>query len=150
MIRGMHGLLYSSDAGATRDFIKNKLRFGFTDTGDGWLIFDVPEGDLGVHPTEHGGKAGDHDLSFYCDDIHGTVADLRARGVEFTQEVAEHGYGLVTHFTIPGGITVQLYEPRYEKKFSAPKRAVPAKKKTARKPAAAKRAKPPARKKTRR
>jgi len=24
--------------------------------GDGWLIFDLPEGDLGVHPAEGGVK----------------------------------------------------------------------------------------------
>ena len=43
------------------------------------------------------------------------MADLRARGVEFTGPVEDHGYGRVTHFRVPGGITVQLYQPKYEK-----------------------------------
>ena len=47
-------------------------------------------------------------------------AQLSARGVEFTADVADHGYGLVTYFTAPGGIKVQLYEPRYQKGASRP------------------------------
>ena len=45
-----------------------------------------------------------------------TVAELTARGVEFTGPVADHGYGLVTHFRVPGGFEVQLYQPKYEKR----------------------------------
>ncbi len=133
MIRGIHGLLYSSDPGATRKFFRDAMRLPGTDTGEGWWIFDFKEGDLGVHPVEDPDDAGEHDVSFYCDDIHGTVADLKSRGVKFTHDVEDYGYGLVTHFTAPGGITIQLYEPRYEKRK-------PAKKKAARK-AAAKKAK---------
>lgn len=116
MIRGIHGLLYSSDPEATRAFFRDKVQLPGCDIGDGWWIFDFMEGDLGVHPVDQGGSlAGTHDISFYCDDIHGTVAELKGRGVPFTQEVEDHGYGLVTFFSAPGGITVQLYEPRYEK-----------------------------------
>lgn len=62
MIRGVHGLLFSSDAEATRAFIRDKLRLPFTDTGGGWLIFDFREGDLGVHPIDESGEpaAGTH------------------------------------------------------------------------------------------
>src|SRR5260370_7554177 len=73
---------------------------------------------MGVHPAEDPSYAGKHDVSFYCDDIHGTVADLKSRGVEFTKDVEDHGYGLVTYFTAPGGVTVQLYQPRYVKASS--------------------------------
>jgi hypothetical protein len=65
--------------------------------------------------------AGTHDVSFYCDDIHGTVAQMRERGVEFTEEVKDEGFGLVTHFKIPGGIEVLLYEPKYRKQKSPSK-----------------------------
>ena len=115
MIRGIHGLLYSSDPEATRAFFRDKVKLPGSDVGEGWWIFDFPEGDLGVHPVEDAAEVGKHDVSLYCDDIHGTVASLRARGVEFTKEVEDHGYGLVTYFTAPGGIAVQLYEPRYRK-----------------------------------
>lgn len=115
MIRGIHGLLYSSDAEATRAFFRDKVKLPGSDIGGNWWIFDFPEGDLGVHPIDHGGSAGDHDISFYCDDIHGTVAGMKKRGVVFQGDVQDHGYGLVTHFEAPGGITIQLYEPRYTK-----------------------------------
>lgn len=116
MIRGMHAMFYSSEAKALRAFIKEKLRLPATDVGDGWLIFDAPEADLGVHPTENDNPpSGTADISFYCDDIQGTVAQMKAQGVEFTEEIEDHGYGLVTHFKVPGGFRVQLYEPRYKK-----------------------------------
>lgn len=117
MIRGLHGLFYSSKPEATRAFIRDKLKLPYTDTGDGWLIFDLPEGDIGVHPIDESGRppSGTHDVSFYCDDIYGTVEELRGRGVEFDMEVEDHGYGYVTYFTMPGGVRVQLYEPKYVK-----------------------------------
>ena len=122
MIRGLHGLFYTSDAAAMRAFMRDKLKLPYTDVGDGWLIFDLPEGDIGVHPIDESGEppSGTHDVSFYCDDIHGTVAELRARGVRFDEDVADHGYGFVTYFTMPGGVKVQLYEPKYQKRASKP------------------------------
>ncbi len=115
MIRGIHGLFYSSEPDATRAFFREKVKLPGSDIGEGWWIFDLAEGDLGVHPVGDPGEAGRHDVSFYCDDIQGTVAELKSRGVEFTKGVEDHGYGLVTYFTAPGGITIQLYEPRYVK-----------------------------------
>lgn len=116
MIRGMHALYYSSQPEALREFLRDKLGLAGTDVGGGWLIFDAPEADLGVHPTEgNDPPSGTSDVSFYCDDIAATVTELRARGVEFTQEVEDHGYGLVTYFKVPGDFKVQLYQPRYTK-----------------------------------
>jgi len=154
MIRGLHGLFYSSEPEAMRAFLRDKLRLPHTDVGGGWLIFDLPEADVGVHPTDDdGANAGEHDVSFYCDDIQGTVADLRSRGVQFTQEVADHGYGFVTYFSMPGGVRVQLYEPKYEK--ASAKRASPARRtaparKAAPKPRTATKARPSVKKKSRR
>jgi hypothetical protein len=122
MIRGLHGLFYSRAPEAARAFLRDKLQLPFHDVGQGWLIFDLPEADLGVHPvdTEDASAAGTHDVSFYCDDIHGTVAELRARGVDFRHAPEDHGYGWVTYFQIPGGIEVQLYEPKYVKRAGKP------------------------------
>jgi catechol 2,3-dioxygenase-like lactoylglutathione lyase family enzyme len=136
MIRGMHGLIYSSDPDATRAFIREKLKLPGSDIGEGWWIFDFPEGDLGIHPADvhegsAPGNAGTHDVSLYCDDIHGTVADLKSRGVELT-EVADRGWGLVTQIHVPGGITLQLYEPRYTKGASRPKASATRKRRAAR------------------
>lgn len=109
-------MFYSSEAEALRHFMRDKLGLPATDVGEGWLIFDAPEADLGVHPTEGSGPpSGTADISFYCDDIEATVADLKRRGVEFTQGIEDHGYGLVTHFKVPGAFEIQLYQPRYSK-----------------------------------
>lgn len=119
MIRGVHTMFYSSTPAELRAFIRDKLGFRCTDVGDGWLIFDIPEADMGCHPSEavDGKRSGTHDISFYCDDIHKTVDELRGRGVEFTDGVSDQGYGLVTHFKMTGDLVVQLYQPRYEKRF---------------------------------
>jgi predicted enzyme related to lactoylglutathione lyase len=117
MIRGVHTMFYSSDPEGLRAFLRDKLRFPSTDVGGGWLIFDLPEADMGCHPANEGDGApsGTHDVSFYCDDIERTVGELQARGVEFTGPVTDQGYGLVTHFRVPGGFDIQLYQPRYHK-----------------------------------
>jgi hypothetical protein len=109
--------------------MRDKLRLPFTQVGEGLLNFDLPEGDVGVHPTDESTQGGAHDVSFYCDDIEGTVADLRSRGVNFDGEVADHGYGFVTYFTMPGDVRVQLYEPKYQKATSKPKARAAAKRK---------------------
>ncbi len=117
MIKGVHTMFYSSEPEALRAFLRDKLRFPFTDVGQGWLIFDLPEADMGCHPAEpeKGAPSGTHDVSFYCDDIEKTVAELRSRGVEFTEPVSDQGFGLVTRFKMPGEIKVLLYQPRYVK-----------------------------------
>jgi catechol 2,3-dioxygenase-like lactoylglutathione lyase family enzyme len=116
MIKGMHAMYYCSEADALRKFLRDKLGLPATDVGEGWLIFDAPEADLGVHPTEgNDPPSGTADISFYCDDIEATVKEMKAKGVEFVHDVEDHGYGLVTHFKVPGGFQIQLYQPRYSK-----------------------------------
>jgi predicted enzyme related to lactoylglutathione lyase len=124
MIRGVHTMFYSSQADEMRAFLRDKLGFSFTDVGQGWLIFNLPEADMGVHPSDESehGRPGTHAISFYCDKIEKTVADLTKRGVEFTAPIEDHGYGLVTFFKMPGGVVVQLYQPHYKKKKPSPKR----------------------------
>ena len=116
MIRGVHTMFYSSQADELRAFLRDKLGFSATDVGGGWLIFDLPEADMGVHPADSSAaRSGTHGISFYCDDIEATVRELAARGVEFTGPVEDRGYGLVTFFKVPGDFAVQLYQPRYSK-----------------------------------
>jgi catechol 2,3-dioxygenase-like lactoylglutathione lyase family enzyme len=147
MIRGVHTMFYSSDADSLRTFLRDKLRFSFTDVGDGWLIFDLPDAEMGCHPAApppDGAPSGTHNISFYCDDIHKTVAQLKSRGVEFVGEIANHGYGLVTQFKVPGNFDVQLYQPLYRRNPRAKAKKTP----TARKPPTAKKKSKPARRKS--
>jgi catechol 2,3-dioxygenase-like lactoylglutathione lyase family enzyme len=110
MIKGMHGMMYTTDTPATRAFFRDILGFEGVDVGDGWLIFDMPEADLGFHPSDAPG----FDVSFYTDDIEATVKELSSKGVTFTP-IVDHGFGHVSHFEAPGGLKIQLYQPRYVK-----------------------------------
>src|SRR5713226_2212805 len=111
MIKGMHGLFYVPNPEEVRAFIRDKLGFAHHDIGEGWLIFDIPEADLGVHPSDN----AYHSISFYCDDIHKTVEELRLRGVELSSGITDEGWGLLTHFRMPGNLEVELYQPKYRK-----------------------------------
>jgi len=117
MIRGVHTMFYTSEPEALRAFIRDKLGFRATDVGGGWLIFNLPEADMGCHPsdTPDAEPSGTHYISFYCDDVRKTVGELKAKGVEFTDEIQDVGYGLATHFRVPGGFEVELYQPKYSR-----------------------------------
>jgi catechol 2,3-dioxygenase-like lactoylglutathione lyase family enzyme len=140
MIKGVHVTFYTPEADALRSFFTDTLKFPSVDAGRGWLIFALPPADLGVHPIQRGderkGEMG-HEMSFYCDDIHQTISELEARGVRFTSEVVDEGWGLSTTFAITGGGDVQLYQPRYAKPVWVEQSA---NKKTAAKKTAAKKA----------
>lgn len=116
MIKGVHTMFYTSEPEALRAFLRDKLQFPAMDVGGGWLIFDLPDAEMGCHPSETDEgpvPSGTPHISFYCDDIEATVAELKGRGVEFTDAIADHGYGLVTHFKAPGNFEIQLYQPKY-------------------------------------
>ena len=107
-------MFYSSQPEALRAFLRDKLGLKATDIGEGWLIFDVPEADMGVHPTEGGSTpTGTAEISFYCTDIEATVAELKAKDVAFTMGIQDEGWGHVTRFKVPGDFTIMLYEPKY-------------------------------------
>jgi catechol 2,3-dioxygenase-like lactoylglutathione lyase family enzyme len=110
MITGAHAVLYSRDAEGLRAFLRDVLGFAGVDAGGGWMIFALPPAEVAAHPDEHGGR---HQLYLMCDDIAATVAELEAKGVEFTGPVTDAGWGLLTHMKVPGGDELGLYEPRH-------------------------------------
>ena len=110
MITGAHAILFTPDADAVRAFLRDVLEFPSVDAGDGWLILALPPAELAAHPAE---GAGHHELYLMCDDVHATVAELEARGVEFTRPVSDEGFGLLTAIRLPGGGELGLYEPRH-------------------------------------
>jgi catechol 2,3-dioxygenase-like lactoylglutathione lyase family enzyme len=110
VINGSHVILFSSDPEADRRFFADVLGQPHVDAGGGWLIVKLPPAELAVHPTD-GPSA--HELFFMCDDVEATVDELRAKGVEFTQELSEERWGRLTRFRLPGGGDVGLYEPRH-------------------------------------
>jgi len=110
MITGAHAIIFTRNADAVRAFVRDVLEFPSVDAGDGWLIFALPGAELAAHPAD---DAGHHELYLMCDDIHATVAELHAKGVETTGPVADRGWGLVTAIALPDGGSLGLYEPRH-------------------------------------
>jgi len=125
MIHGLHTIIYSDDAEATRAFLRDVLGWPFLDAHGGWLIFKTPPAEMGVHPTvsESGERHGTppfHQLWLMCDDIAAAVAELTAKGVRCSEEVEDQGWGLVATFEVPGAGDMGLYEPRHPVAHSLP------------------------------
>jgi len=109
---GVHALLYTPEAERLRATLRDVLGWEFVeghDPPDGWLIFKLPPAELGVHPA---GEAA-HELTFMCDDLPTTMAELREKGIEFRDEPRDAGFGIVTTMLLPGGIEMLLYEPKH-------------------------------------
>ena len=109
-VNGAHVLLYTSEPEHLRAVLRDVFGWDFVDAHDGWLIFALPPGELGVHPAE----APSHELTLMCDDLDATVAELRAKGIEFRGEPEDQGFGIVMTMVLPGGFDMLLYEPRHK------------------------------------
>src|SRR4030095_17111989 len=110
MITGLHAVIVTGDAAQDRAFFRDVLELPFADAGDGWLIFALPPAELAAHPAD---EAGRHELYLMCDDVHATVAELQAKGVDIARPVSDEGVGLRTAIRLPGGVALGLYEPRH-------------------------------------
>lgn len=110
MITGAHTIMFATDADAARGFLRDVLGLSNVDAGHGWLIFKSPPAELAVHPTEESPK---HELYLMCDDLEKTMAELAAKGVRFTSEVSDEGWGRLTSLDVPGAGSLGLYEPRH-------------------------------------
>ena len=112
---GVHTLLYTSEPEALRAMLRDVFGWSHVDAGEGWLIFRTPPAEMGVHPAEgptwEGGTR--HLISFMCDDLQKTIAELEAKGVQFIGEPQDEGYGITIQMSLPGGCEVTLYEPRH-------------------------------------
>jgi catechol 2,3-dioxygenase-like lactoylglutathione lyase family enzyme len=108
-ITGVHAILFAEDAERVRAFLRDTLELRGVDAGGGWLIFALPPAELAAHPS------GENDLGLYlmCDDLDATMAELTAKGVEFTRPASDEGWGRLTALRVPGGGELGLYEPRH-------------------------------------
>jgi hypothetical protein len=109
-ITGVHGLVYTSEPEAVRAVFRDVFGWKHVDAGDGWLIFALPPAELGVHPAQYMVR---RDLSLMCDDLEATMAELRAKGIEFEGEPTDEGFGIGVTMLLPGGAKLLLYEPRH-------------------------------------
>lgn len=108
-VTGVHALFYSPEADRLRVTLRDVFGWDHVDIGGGWLIFALPPAEIGVHP----GEAPGHELSFMCDDLDATIAELRGKDVECRGEVEERRFGRATTIVLPGGVPVLLYEPTH-------------------------------------
>ena len=109
MITAVHTLVYAQDADAARAFFRDVLDWPHVDAHDGWLIFRTGPSEVGVHPA---GEPS-HEISLMCDDIEATMAELAAKGAEFTGEVQDRGFGRTVMMKVPGAGEMMLYEAKH-------------------------------------
>jgi hypothetical protein len=117
MINGMHAILYSADADATRDALREVLGTRSVDAGGGWLIFALPPAEIAVHPAGEGVRT---ELYLMCDDVAATVAALESKGFQAARPVSDQGWGLLTAIALPGGVELGLYQPRHPTALPGP------------------------------
>jgi catechol 2,3-dioxygenase-like lactoylglutathione lyase family enzyme len=126
MITGVHTLIYSDDAPATRAFLRDVLGWPYVeDVGSepGWLIFKTGPSEMGVHPTSGTWEGGSfshprhHSISLACDDIEATVADLRSKGASFSGEVQDFGFGPAINLNVPAADDILLYQATHPSAF---------------------------------
>jgi hypothetical protein len=114
-ITGTHMLFYTSEAEKLRAMLRDVFGFKHVDAGDGWLIFRLPPGEIGIHPSEGPTYESGvrHQITFMCDHIDKTIAELRAKGVDVETATNDEGWGITSMIHLPGACNVMLYEPRH-------------------------------------
>ena len=110
-IVGAHMLLYTPEAEAVRNVLRDVFEWRFVEDHPGWLIFALPPSEVGVHPSDGSTR---HEICLMCDDLEQTVAELRAKGIEFRGEPEDESFGIATTMLLPGGVEILLYEPRHQ------------------------------------
>jgi hypothetical protein len=112
-IVGTHLLFYTPEAEALRAVLRDALGWPFVEHAEsapGWLIFKLPPAELGVHPSD---GATTHEIAFMCDDLDGTVGELREKGISFRGEPTVLDFGTTITMLLPGGVEALLYEPKH-------------------------------------
>lgn len=112
-ITGVHNLFYSSEPEKLREVLRDVFSWPSVDAGGGWLIFALPPAEVGIHPAMEGGGAGTHEITFMCDDLDATLAELESKGVPRAEEPEEARFGKVCRVWLPGGVKVMVYEPSH-------------------------------------
>ena len=104
--------VYVSDPDKAIDFFVNKLGFELVSDdqfgeGQRWVQVKTPEGQTSItisKASEFGMTLGNYaGLVFHSDDVRGTVADLKSKGVEITEEPSEQMWGVQAQFKDPDG-----------------------------------------------
>jgi uncharacterized protein (TIGR02246 family) len=116
MINGAHAIVYSTNAEADRAVLRDVFGLPHVDVGGGWLIFGLPPAEVAVHPSDENDR---HELYLMCADVQQLVEQLTARGLG-CGPVQDHGWGVMTAVTLPGGGQIGVYQPRHARPESVP------------------------------
>jgi catechol 2,3-dioxygenase-like lactoylglutathione lyase family enzyme len=110
VITGVHAIVFSAEAERVRAFLADVLGMDSVDAGGGWPIFALPPAELAVHPSD--GESS-HQLFLMCDDIRATLAELKAKGADVSDEVTDENWGLLSAIRLPDGSELPIYQPRH-------------------------------------
>jgi hypothetical protein len=108
MIIGAHSVVSSTNPEADCAFLRDVLRLTNVDDG-GYLIFGLPPAEVSVHASD---KNDVHEFYLKCDDVKAFVTEMERHRI-VCDPVQDHGWGLVTRLTLPGGGKLGVYEPRH-------------------------------------
>jgi len=110
VITGIAVEIIHPDVEETYTFLRDKLGLPCFDAGGGFMVFEPPKAIL------EAGQAGDtpFTLSFQCDDIDTTIADLEGRGVECKKPPRDEPWGRTSEFSLPNGRSVILYQSKMQ------------------------------------
>ena len=114
MITGAHAVIYSTDWEADRAFFRDVLGLPHVDAGNGRLIFALPPAEIAIHD---GQRNSVHEQYLICDDVQAFVAEMARRGVACSAP-QDHGWGILTRVTLPGGGVIGVYQPRHARPTS--------------------------------
>ena len=100
-------------------FFQDDLGFRSVDAGHGWLIFQLPVAEMGVHPGsgEFVQMHAEHPLLvavlyLMCDDLGAMMKSLETKKVSCSG-VIEAEWGITTTLKLPSGGSIGLYQPKH-------------------------------------
>lgn len=130
MITGSHTIIYSKNAEADRDFLRDVLKLPNVDVGHGWLIFGLPPSEVAVHPSDGNDQ---HEFYLLCDDVKVLVRTLAEKRIKCSP-IQEERWGSLTKISLPGGGKLGIYQPKHPRPVAnANKKNAPSRKPTGQK-----------------
>lgn len=111
MIIGAHTIIFTTDAEADRKFFKEVLNLGSVDTGDGWLIFKLPDNEMACHPATSNNQ---HELYLLVENIETFIHLIDQHQVDHTS-IQEEPWGRIINITLPSGSKLGIYQPLHKR-----------------------------------
>ena len=114
-ITGTHLVIHSAEPEKLRNLLARLMPGPGVDAdGSGWMVYPAPPAEIAVHP----GQRPRHEITFMCDDLTATMAQLSDvgpsdEGVVFDGDPLTEEWGTYVTMVLPGDVRVLLYEPRH-------------------------------------